>query len=271
MSNYRLKEDGNLLRSHYYLLVKKYQYYATPLRINDTTIYIHKGSRGYSYNHFTHREFKSLIRILGFKYFNFKFINLESIISKCNNWTDCEYDILTNDDNNNDKNNNNNDNSDDGKNNKNTTINCPHSLVIKNQEIYAKIEKIMNDEFLRKLDINKFRERKLNLPLDGSLPIIISNDSNERQHFNIQSFFKYINNVLKSNVSFILQNCITSVYKELNYKFEFYKIHRNLKLFQLDILPPPADYIITFKLFDYIENIHNLPEKYKHPSIVKHK
>ena len=255
MSSYRLKEDGNLLRSHYYLLVKKYQYYATPLTINNTTVYIHKGSRGYSYNHFTHREFKSLIRILGFKYFNFKFINLESIISKYNNWTDCEYDILTNN----------------KKNNTNTTIKTPDSLVIKNQEIYTKIEKTMNDEFLRKLDINKFQERNLSLPLDGSLPIISTNGLNETKSFNIKSFYKYINNTLKSNVSFILQNCISCVYKEIHCKFEFYKIHRNLKLFQLDILPTPADYIITFKLFDYIENIHNLPEKYKHPSIVKHK
>ena len=90
----RLKEDCNLLRSHYYILVKKYQSYAVPLVVNGITAYLHKGARGYSYNHFSHTEFKSLIRILGFKFFNFKYTNLESIILKCNNWEDCEYVVL---------------------------------------------------------------------------------------------------------------------------------------------------------------------------------
>ena len=241
----RAKEDSNLLRSHYYLLVKKYQYSATPLRVNKITAYLHKGSRGYSYNHFTHTDFKSLIRILGFKFFNFKFVNLKSIISKCNNWKDCEYLAKKDEKRHHD------------------------SLVIINQEIPTKMNKYMNDEFLIRVDTNKFQERNLGLPLDGTLPIIeVDGESLMKNSFDVISFYKYINNVLKSNVSYILQNCITSVYKELNYKYEFYKIHKNLNLFQMDILPTPADYIIAFRIFDYIENIHNIPEKYKHPSMI---
>ena len=275
----RLKEDCNLLRSHYYFLIKKYQFYAVPLVVNGVTAYLHKGPRGYSYNHFTHTEFKSLIRILGFKFFNFKYTNLESIISKCSNWEDCEYIML--------------DDSSTETNQhkkklhvkKSDTINRS-SLTIQNQEIYTKMNRQMKDVFFKNVDISNFQERNLGIPLDGKLPIIeiVKNHqegeshknilikrqspNNQKNHLNLIAFYKYINASLEANVSYILQNCITSVYKDLNIKYEFYKIHGNLNVFQMDILPTPADYITAFKLFDYIENIHNVSEKYKHPTMV---
>ena len=134
----RLKENGSLLRSHYYLLANKYQSYAVPLVVNGVTAYLHKGLRGYSYNHFTHTQFKSLIRILGFKFFKFKFTNVKDIISKCNDWSDCEYA---------------------------TTLISNHKdtecKVIINKKIYTKSKRYMKDDFLVNVDINIFQERNL--------------------------------------------------------------------------------------------------------------
>ena len=244
----RLKEDGNLLRSHYYLLVNKYQSYAVPLVVNGVTAYLHKGLRGYSYNHFSHTQFKSLIRILGFKFFNLKFTNFKDILSKCNDWSDCEYvtTLISND--------------------KDTEC-----KVIRNQKIYTKSKRYMKDDFLLNVNINIFQERNLGLPLDGKRPIIKKSDRSNliksKKELKLIAFFKYINKVLKANVSYILQNCITSVYKELNYKYKFYKIHKMVKIFQYDILPTTSDYITAIKIFDYIENVHNISEKYKHPAL----
>uniref|UniRef100_A0AAU8GE72 Uncharacterized protein n=1 Tax=Faxonius propinquus nudivirus TaxID=3139431 RepID=A0AAU8GE72_9VIRU len=242
-------EDTNLLRSHYYLFSEKYDNTATPLTINDNTVYLHKNYRGYGRNYFTHTNFCSLIRILGFKYFKFNIVNLSAMKKNYNQFDDCSYSLVV----------------DDFNNDKITNIlDINNEIVSDKYNIYANFENLLN------INQSSIIFRNSWLYID---PIINFNNFDSPEYFDYKTnnfsiihFFKYINYILNSNVSNILQAPIKSVFSNLSLDYNAFILLKDYKTFGKEILPSMYDYLVTYNIFEYIDNIHKIDKKYTAPT-----
>lgn len=238
----RLSDSTNVLRSHYYILKNKFNEFAIPLSINNKLVYLHKMYRGFSKHHFTHSDFMSIIRVLGFKYFNFKCTNIKNLINNAFDNDSLYTSVCLEDSNNNE--------------NSDIILNYDNIVLFSNEyKSYIDFENFFN--------IDKDHLKARNLWLYGKPSIEIVNSNNkftfnyDKDVLNIVEFYNYIDSCFNSKVSSILQNPISSVYLQLSIAFDFYKITNNIQMFALDIFPSMYDYCITFSIFKYIEEIGN--------------
>lgn len=243
----RFEEQSNLLRSHYYLLKTPYTPEAIPLIFQGSTVYLHKDFRGFSAHKFTHQDFKSIIKVLGMRYFKIHCLNLKGVIKNYQNFDDCmTYKI------------------------KKTNLNGNVSVLSKKNKLKLEYELLnFTKPTFQNFNIDEIIERSISLFGILNLKIIESNDDllfnyNNRE-INIIHYFEYFNHIFNINISTILQNPITSVFIECVEAFELYKINKDIEGF-IDIISPSSyDFMITNIIFKYIKNIDCINDIFINP------
>lgn len=231
----KITDETNLLRSHYYISKTEYDKYCVPITFNGKTSYIIKEFRGFKNEKFTHVNFISLFRVLGFSFMNFTFDNFDEIMENTLKYIQ--------------------------------TFNST-SRQIESQQVGYNCLNEKNElqpnayiDFIE--DIDKIRYEDV---IDRNIwpfgvPQISENENTMYNYENEDTidfceFINYINKIFKSNIATILQNPINFVYEEINYKFTMYKLFKNKKLLAFDLLPSIYDYLIAQSILDYIELCH---------------
>ena len=208
-----------------------------PIYFNNYCVFLHKEHRGYNNTKITHSNFLSLIRVLGFSYLGFKCTNLEDILKRVREYLYCSTDAYQV---------------------KRATDECtsPSGVLIGGGILFDKIVSYQQShtDTPTKNDAERF-----GLWVFGK-PIIVQNDHNVKSFkyqndLELSDFVMYINEVFNSNISAILQNPIMSIFLELKYKYNMYKIFNNINLFRMDVFPSIYDFLVTDLILEYIKNV----------------
>jgi len=245
----RYEEESNLLRSHYYLLRDRYTESAVPIKIYGNVVYLHKNFRGYVSHKFTHKEFMSIIRVLGMGYFKIKITNAKEVIKNYNNYEDKITSTII------------------------QTPNQKNKIGILDLNGYVNFDsKLVHDTTIsfEPIDLDEIKTRNTLLFGGFEFAEIENNDDTLFNYnvdvLNIVHFFKYINLVFNAQVSNILQNPISAVFLEYTHSYEIYKISKNKAIFIEGISPSLYDLLITNTIFSYIKNIASVNYIYNTPT-----
>ncbi|UBZ25640.1 hypothetical protein QKT26_gp50 [Carcinus maenas nudivirus] len=226
-------DDTSVLRTHYYLSKTKQSAFTTPIYLgNSKKAYIHKECRGFLSNKFTHVNFLALFRVLAFSYMRFKCTNINILLKKAK---------------------------------ESLLLPAEQSMTTK-PGCYVVNEKglITFDAFVYYYappTLSADNVRRMNVwPIDKpNIEYIEGNDNNilfnyDTSRVELHHFVKYVNSTFKSNISTVLQNPIHMIHKELNVKYNMYKIFNNIQLLSHDLFPSLYDFLVAQSILDYIDN-----------------
>ena len=256
MFSARIDDKTNLLRSHYYLLRQAYTSDCAVINVGGSFAYLHKGHRGYGRVHFTHSNFVSLIKVLAFKYFNFKCYNLSKLLDNIQK-TNISYEpaVFI------------------GELNSKDTLNYMANDTISGDVNYYQLVTRNTDADFFNIPIT---ERSLSMYVFGTPDYKDDEDDKNYElkdqfemkikEFRLQHLCNFINTILKSNVATILINPITFVYRDLIKNIELYKFHRSITIFKHEISPTMYDYATSLSICLYIEHINEKPAIYTQPT-----
>lgn len=254
MYSARIDDKTNLLRSHYYLLRQAYTSDCAAINVGGSYAYLHKGHRGYGRIHFTHGNFVSFIKVLAFKYFNFKCYNLSKLLDTAHK----------------------------------TNIAYEPGVFIGELNSTQDYNYMANDKNSGDIDYFQLVTRNVdpdffNIPItERSLSIYIfgtpdykdnedlSSETKQKfeliiNEFRLQHLCNFVNKILKSSVATVLINPITFVYRDLIKNIELYKFHRSITIFKHEIAPTLYDYATSLSICHYIEHINEKPHIYTQP------
>lgn len=230
-----LTDETNLLRTHYYILKQPKSQNCIPLKFKEKTVYLHKECRGFAKYKFTHVNFISLFRVLGFSYMNFECTNLEEILKKAKLYIQAptvERKIVKT-------------------NLSGRNLLTDKGLVVKDQYIsYREHEDTLNLNDV--IDRNAWPFDFPNVKVVEGCDVTFDYKS---KNVDFYHFVIYINRIFNSNIATTLQNPIRIVYEEINSKYNMYRLLNNLQFLGLNLLPSVYDYFTSQSIIDYIENV----------------
>lgn len=238
-------DDERCGRSHYYVYAKPYSANAVPVNVSGTVAYIHKEHRGFGRHHFTHNDFVSLVRVLGFKFFNFKCLNVERLIANAESvdmtYTPDAYCCEPAD----------------------------STAFVQGDRYYAQITRSTRDTFFEHANDKTSRRNWI----FGRPALEFCNDGRfdyDACVFRLTDFCRFVDDTMKTNaLCRLLVNPVTYVYRELEIKLELYRFHRDVDVFKYDAFPSLYDYINALDIFRYIKNLHTLDETCSQPCATK--
>ncbi|UOT91811.1 CmNV_049-like protein [Aratus pisonii nudivirus] len=234
-----LDDNTNLLRTHYYI----YKYpvennISYPLYIQNSKVYVTKNLRGFDSQKFTHVDFLSYFRVLGFNYMNFKCENLTELIMRAkSHLLDSTVEIREVE-------------------THNSLRYCTTTDGFIKQGAYIYHE----ESDALDISINELTELRDVWPYGAPIikQVTVSSRFNfdyQNSHIDFCHFIEFINNYFNSNVSSVFQNPIRVIYDELNYKYNTYKVFNNIQQFGFDLFPRLFDYLVTESIFETCQRL----------------
>lgn len=240
MQNGRLTSEGVLLRSCYYFLKNKKSKTAKPIQIDGVTVYLHKEHRGFSNHMFYHKDLVCLIRILAFKYFNYKCMNVINLLHHAKQYN-CTYQpsnmVLKSS------------SSGDVDGDVGETM----SMLSYGNDYLESCDRQVNEKFFMG-DNNDFTPNRV-------LPIITkTSDKPVPSKMSMVSFCLFVDGILGENVCTLLYGPIYVVFRDCYRILEMFKFHRNEELLAHSLCPSTYDYFVVINLMNYAKSISTTQE-----------
>ncbi|QBB28654.1 hypothetical protein HgNV_049 [Homarus gammarus nudivirus] len=231
-------DDTNVLRSHYYILKTQKSEYSIPIYIKNAKCYIHKESRNFDTDKFTHVNFLSLFRVLAFSYMRFKCNNINEILNTSKQHLHKKVErsvveksgccVLTAD----------------------GTVQVDKAIAYQHM-----ITGGGDKELAQLIALNAWAHDKPDIDYikpDQTNTLLFNYDTPQVELYH---FTRYVNNIFKSNISTLLQNPIILVCEDINIKYTMFKIFNNINILACDLFPSVYDFLVAQSILDYIDNV----------------